>query len=98
MTSSLDRLKDSTLHPLADLFILTPCRVLWKAFNQDAITAWRLFTHMFAPLSIARLNSMKNFILIQGKLYLLFTICFVIREKIILYFTYVILRVSLITY
>ena len=53
----------SGLHftPLADLFIPTPTQLLWEAFSHTAITARRLFihifhyclTHIFPPLSIA---------------------------------------------
>ena len=33
-------------HPLAELFIPSPARLLWEALSHYAITARRLFTHI----------------------------------------------------
>ena len=42
--------KRFTLHPLADLLIAIPTRLLWEAFRHAAITASRLFTHISTAL------------------------------------------------
>ena len=42
------------IHPLVDLFIPRPTRLLWQAVSHAAITAQRLFTHTFPPLSTSR--------------------------------------------
>ena len=34
------------LHPLADLFIQTPTRLLWKEVSHFAIIAQRMFIHI----------------------------------------------------
>ena len=44
----------SALHPLVDLLIATPTRLLWEAFNHAGITARRPFTYVIPPLSTAR--------------------------------------------
>ena len=41
-----DSSKQFTLHPLADLFIPTPFRLLWEAFSHTALTARRLFVQI----------------------------------------------------
>ena len=41
------------LHHLADLFIRMSTQLLWEAFSQPTITARRIFTQIFPPLSIA---------------------------------------------
>ena len=35
----------TSLHPLVEMFILTPTPLLWEAFGHATITARRLFTH-----------------------------------------------------
>ena len=47
-------LKTLSTSPLTDQFIPTPIRRLWKAFSHATITARRLFTRIFPPLSVAR--------------------------------------------
>ena len=46
--------KRFTLHPLADLFIPTPTRLLWEAVSHAAITARRLFVQICQSLSSKR--------------------------------------------
>ena len=52
VSSPLDRTKDFTLHPLADLFIPTPTRLLREEFSHAAITH-EDDSLTFPPLSIA---------------------------------------------
>ena len=47
VSSPLECSKRFTLHPLADLFILTPTWLLWEVFSHAAITVQRIFTHIF---------------------------------------------------
>ena len=49
-----------TLHPLTDQFIPIPIWLLWDEFSHTAITARRIFTHIFPPLSMER-TKMSNF-------------------------------------
>ena len=39
-----------TLHPLADLFIPTSSQLLWEALSSAAITARRLFVHIYTSV------------------------------------------------
>ena len=50
VSSLLERSKHFTLHPLADMFILTPTRLLWKASSRTAIYT----TYSFIQLSELR--------------------------------------------
>ena len=43
VSSSLDRSKRFTLHPLSNMFIPASNRLLWEEFSHVAITARRLF-------------------------------------------------------
>ena len=52
MSSLWDCSKRFTLHPLADMYIPTPFRLIWGAFSQTAITARRLVV----PISISICN------------------------------------------
>ena len=53
VSSPLDGSKGFTLHPLADLFIPTPTRLLWEAFSHAALMR-KDFPLTFPPLSIDR--------------------------------------------
>ena len=50
VSSPLDRSKRFTLHPIADVFIQTPTRLIWEAFSHVAIT-W-LSTHISTTVQI----------------------------------------------
>ena len=50
----LDRSKGFTLHPLTDLFIPTPNRLLWEAFWPRSNYARTLFAHILLLRPIAR--------------------------------------------
>ena len=53
MFSYVDRPKCLfTLHPLADLFIPTPTRLLWEAFSHAAISGWILHIHISTTVYI----------------------------------------------
>ena len=46
MNPVLETVQSFTLHPLADLFIATPFRLLWEASSHAAITARRIFVQI----------------------------------------------------
>ena len=54
VSSPLDHSKRFTLHPLADLFIPTPTRILWEAFSHSAYVTNTIHSHFFPPLPVAR--------------------------------------------
>ena len=47
VSGPLDLSKCFKRHPCPHLFIPTPIRLLWEAFDHAAIIAPRLFTHIF---------------------------------------------------
>ena len=56
VSSSLDRIRRFTLHPLADLFIPTPTRLIWESFQPRSNYVLRRLFHsfIFPQASIAR--------------------------------------------
>ena len=50
VSSPLDRSKRFTLHPLADLLIPAPTRLVWEAFSHAAVAAQNLITHIFTDV------------------------------------------------
>ena len=43
-----------TSYSLADVFNLTPSRLLWETSSHAAVNAQRLFIYKYPPMSIAR--------------------------------------------
>ena len=61
MSSQLHHSKPFTLHPLAELFILMPTQLQWKAFSHTVITAQRPFlsgvnSRFFSAIPLSRFS------------------------------------------